>query len=203
MKIWVFIEGKENEEPFQVDFIPQQVVNTPNLFILLYNLETYRYLGDEANVKTAAFKEFHLTKMHHVIYGTFKYENEIYDAQVGCYLRRNGVQGFEQLLFNNYPIDKFFKGAPLEPDIDNREILIIDLDDFNHARSLIGHEAMNFREYLTKRLIGYRGGKNGLTIFDDTSLFNVIDDSLDSSSFITSKGLEVFLEEQLNRDRNI
>jgi hypothetical protein len=200
MRLYITIEN--SDKAFEVDFITEVAVPTPDLYLLTYKFDTYRYIikdGTEPDIRTDNYSEFHLTRLHHIIYGHFFYDNKKIGAQIGCYVRRVGVPGFVTVLLSHDFGETTFVNGISEIFFDEASLMILDLEDFNKTRRLIGQTEYTLTEYIAKRLSKVIADENGLTLNEETSLFSVFVDKFDPSNIMTSKGMTIFLEEQLKK----
>lgn len=195
----LYVKVRDSETSFKVDFIPEISVLTPELYLLTYKFDTYRYIikdGTEPDIRTDNYSEFHLTRLHHIIYGHFYYNEQKIGAQIGCYVRRVGATGFVNVLLSHDFEEIFFENAISEIFFEEANLMIIDLEDFNKTRRLIGQNEYTLTEYLARKLSKFIADDNGLTLNEETSLFSVFVDKFDPSNIMTSKGMTIFLEEQ-------
>lgn len=202
MKLWLSIKNKEKSE-FKTDFFPTLVVQTPTLFLLTYKFDTSTWIIKESPVKyiqTDNFSVFHLTRLHHVIYGHFEYNGKKYEGQLGCYLRQVGAQGFDHVLIFHEWDDIIFENSLSSILMQKADYLVLDLEDFNKSRKLIGQDEYSFNEYVAKKLSKSIADENGLTIQDETTLFSIFTDKFDASNLMSSKGMSIFLEEQAKKE---
>lgn len=200
MRLYISLEN--SGEAFEVDFIAEVAVPTPDLYLLTYKFDTYRYIikgGGEPDIRTDNYSEFHLTQLNHIIYGHFFYDNKKIGAQIGGYVRRIGVPGFVTVLLSHDFGDKIFVNGISEIFFNEASLMIIDLEDFNKTRTLIGQTEYSLMEYISKRLSKVVADENGLTLNEETSLFSVLVNKFDPSDIMTSKGMTIFLEEQLRK----
>lgn len=201
MKIWLTVQDQEKSE-FKADFIPELVVPTSDLYLLTYKFNTSTYIikdEGEKDIKTDDFSVFHLTRLHHVLYGHFMYNGEKIGAQVGCHLRQVGFQGFHPVLISHDYGDILFENAISYALTEKADYLVLDLEDFNKTRKLIGQKEFSFNEYVAKKLSKSISDENGLTLHDETSLFSLLTDKFDDTNLMSSRGMSIFLEEQAKK----
>ncbi len=204
MKIWLSEKNKEKSE-FKADFVLEQIVPTQTYYLLTYKFDTSTWIINnppKKDFQTDSFSIFHFTRLHHIIYGYFEYKGLRYDAQVGAYLRQVGVQGFDHVLISHRPWGDpvIFENPSSGILLEKTDIVIIDLEDFNNARKLIGQEEYTFNQYVAKKLSNTISDENGLTLQDETTLFSILTDKFDPTNLMSSKGMSVFLEEQAKRN---
>jgi hypothetical protein len=198
MKLSLKIKGTETS--LKVDLISEVSVPTPNLYLLTYKFDTYRYimkLGSQQDIRTENYSEFHLTRLDHIIYGYFYYKGQKIGAQIGAYVRRVGMTGFVNVVLSHDFCDYTFENEISEIIFDDEvNLMIIDIEDFNMTRKLIGQSEYSLTEYLAKKLSQEIADDNGLTLNEETSLFSVFVDKFDPLNFMTSNGMTIYLEEQ-------
>lgn len=190
-----FYDNK-NPDIVTVEFKPYQTVLTPDLFVLIIDDEASRCIDSDKPTFTKDFSEYLLRRVQHIMYGTFEYKGEVFDVQVGSTLRRFGIPGLEPFLLKAYP-------HPFTPEFKDcfyklPDFILIDYKDFNAIRRLIGHESIDFKQYIQTVLAGVCPDDDGLTYEDDISFFNVKNNSFELENILTSKGFRIFMEGQNN-----
>ena len=198
MTLWL----RHNDKDIKVDFEPTNILTTPSLYLLIFSEQSYRYifLNDTDSILTDKYNEFHLTRLDHLLYGSFIFQDIKYDCQVGAFIRRQGMQGFDHLLIRHYPFEITFTNYFFDFDYTDTDFRIIDYNDYCLTRDLVGHEKITFKEYIEKLLSKERVTDTGLTILDDTSFFNVVGNGFNKANIITSKGMDIFFEEQIDKN---
>jgi hypothetical protein len=190
------IRFKINDKKENVKFDPIQTVLTPDLYLLIYSYKAKMFLDTVSLDETNVFSLFHLSKVHHVIYGEMKFNNTIFEIQVGAITDKVCSRGFDLFLMRHFPYDGQFESVfePYEFTEDVKH-LIIEYSDFAKVRELLEMPTLNFKEY-TNLLLKYSEGKvNNFILADETSLFNVVSKDFDLSKLITIRGFDIYRDE--------
>ena len=199
----IYVTTGESEASVKVDFISEVALPTPSLYLMIYSLNTYTYImGDNPmgpDVRTDNYSKFRFVKLDHIIYGYFIYNDKKVSAQVGGFNNRTGIPCFVNVLLSHDYGEVIFKDTFGNGCGEPSEFMIVDLEDFNKTRQLIGQDNYTLNEYLARKLAKVWVNDNGLSLDDETSLFSPLVGEFDPSTLMTSKGMAIFLEEQLKK----
>lgn len=192
----IYVSSKQDN--LKVDFICEAVVPASQLLLLITTTNTNRWIikldSPSPDIKTDPIAEFQLRPIKHFVYGHFMHKGQKVSGQLAAYTKRVGVAGFDYVFIPN----DFISGGYKTPNAFFKDVSyqIIDLQDFNETRKLLGLDEYNIVEYIAAREGNPIADEYGLTLEDHTTLFSITPDTFDKSNLMTVNGLKIFLEQQ-------
>jgi len=204
MKLTLDIES--SNKTIKVEFIPELAVSVKDLYLLSYEYDAIRYIcfnNNKSDIRVDEHSRYEFNSLKHIIYGHFGYENQKIGGQIGAYVSKLNHGGLEHVLLYHDFCGVYFKSRILEDMTGSLTHLIIDLEDFNKARNLIGQERYTLYDYLELKLSISPNNDLGLSLNDETALFSPVANRYDKSNIWSIKGMSMYLEDLVRKSNSI
>ena len=180
------------------EFTPVSTAHVQDMYLLLYSLNESTYIGNNAEIKTDDYYQLYITKLLHIMYGTLVFKEKEHEVQVGAILNEANYKVDLIIIYSN-PIELISEKKYCSFSLclsGNFDVKIIDYKSYSELVKKIGNEPVSFKQYILRNVFRSKDMESELDYLssNETSYFNEKKTDIEDD-FITSKGMEMYLEE--------